>query len=116
MEISFDSDQGELWLGQKQFFAQMVDKFRQGDAYPVRNPTVLGQELHVEDGPKVAGLKPFRELIGSLLYVANSTRPDIRVAVGALSRYLENPREKHWQAGIWILRYLKGTSSTGIKF
>lgn len=75
MEVRYGQDKGDLWLGQKQFIARMVDKFRQGDAYPVRNPTVVGQERHVEDGHTVAGVKPF---------------------VKALSRYLKNPREKLW--------------------
>jgi hypothetical protein len=116
MEVKYDKKKGELWLGQKQFIERMLDKFRQGDAYPVRNPTLQGQELHVEDGPLVTGVKPFCELIGSLLYVANATRPDICVAVGSLSRYLEQPQQKHWQAGIRVLMYLKDTTSTGIKF
>ncbi|KAE8887495.1 hypothetical protein PF010_g18229 [Phytophthora fragariae] len=93
MEVKYDKKKGELWLGQKQFIERMVDKFRQTDAYPVRNPILQGQELHVEDGPLITGVKPFRDLIGSLLYVANATRPDICVAVGALSRYLDQPRE-----------------------
>ncbi|POM81344.1 Hypothetical protein PHPALM_704 [Phytophthora palmivora] len=86
----------------KQFIERMVEKFRQEDAYPVRNPTVLGQDLHVHDGSAVAGVKPFRELIGSLF--------------GVHSRYLEQPREKHWKASIRILRYLKGPGTSGIKF
>ncbi|KAE9193583.1 hypothetical protein PF005_g18012 [Phytophthora fragariae] len=100
MEVKYDKKKGELWLGQKQFIERMVDKFRQTDAYPVRNPILQGQELHVEDGPLITGVKPFRDLIGSLLW----------------STFALPGSTAGEQAGIRVLRYLKGTSSTGIKF
>ena len=52
--------------------------------------------------------KPYRALIGSLIYVT-VTRPDIAVSVSQLSRYLENPQEAHWNAGIRVLRFLVTT-------
>ncbi|KAJ0392180.1 hypothetical protein P43SY_011887 [Pythium insidiosum] len=55
-------------------------------------------------------------MIGAPLYVANATRPDISMAVSALSRYLEEPRELHWRAAVRVIRYLKGTASMGIKY
>jgi len=33
---------------------------------------------------------PFRELIGTLLWVANGTRPDIAYAVGTLAKFTNN--------------------------
>ena len=59
--------------------------------------------------------RPYRSLIGSLLYVAMSTRPDVAFAVCQLSRFLENPSSEHWDAGIRVLRYLKTTSNFGLK-
>ena len=58
--------------------------------------------------------RPYRSLVGSLLYVATCTRTDIAYAVCQLSRYLEFPHEEHWNAAIPILRYLKSTKSKGI--
>ncbi|GMF63004.1 unnamed protein product [Phytophthora fragariaefolia] len=60
--------------------------------------------------------KPYRELVDSLRYVANATRPGICVAVGILSQHLEDPREMHWKAAVRVRRYLKGTLSTGVKY
>ena len=60
--------------------------------------------------------KPYNSLIGSLLYASISTRPDISHAVNVLSRFLKNPGEKHWIAGKRVLRYLKGTTSFGLKY
>jgi hypothetical protein len=52
---------------------------------------------------------PYRSAVGTLLYLVTGTRPDIAVAVGAVSRFLENPGEEHWVAVKRIMRYLKET-------
>lgn len=52
---------------------------------------------------------PYREAIGSLMYASVATRPDITYAVSALSRFLDNPGDVHWEAAKRVLRYLSGT-------
>jgi len=52
---------------------------------------------------------PYREAIGSLMYAAVSTRPDIAFAVSTLSQFLENPGEAHWEGVKRIFCYLLGT-------
>jgi hypothetical protein len=49
------------------------------------------------------------ELIGSLLYIANTTRPDIAQAVGVLSRNRNAPTTAHMNEGLRVLRYLQST-------
>ena len=49
---------------------------------------------------------PFREEIGSLLYAANATRPDISFAVGKLAQHSNNYGPTHWSAVKRIFRYL----------
>ena len=58
----------------------------------------------------------YRSLVGSLLYLASTTRPDIAFAVTSLSRFMTAPRMSHWKALIHLLRYLKGTKMMGITF
>jgi len=42
---------------------------------------------------------PFRQLIGSLIYLAVATQPDLVYLVGILSKFLDSPTEEHWNAG-----------------
>ena len=52
---------------------------------------------------------PYREAIGSLIYCAVATRPDIAFPTSLLAQYMENPGRVHWEAVKRIFRYLSGT-------
>jgi hypothetical protein len=58
----------------------------------------------------------FASVIGSLLYIANSFRPDICYAVSVLSQFTSNPSEDHWRGAKRVLRYLSGTRDYGLLF
>ncbi|RMX62725.1 hypothetical protein DD238_007957 [Peronospora effusa] len=93
---------------------KLVLKFKQNEAYAVRNPICAGQVLTPnESHPVVKEITSYRKLVGSLLYIANSTRPDISYAMSVLSQYLDQPRQMHWRAA---LHYLMGTQSHGITY
>ena len=55
-------------------------------------------------------------MVGSLLYAAIVTRPDVAQAVGVVSKFCSKPTEAHVTAVKRILRYLKGTLNLAIKF
>jgi hypothetical protein len=59
---------------------------------------------------------PYSSTIGNLMYAMVCTRPDLSHAVGVVSRYMNNPGKEHWEAGKWILRYLRGTSTHALCF
>lgn len=59
---------------------------------------------------------PYRQAVGSLMFAAIVSRPDISFAVGAVSRYLENPSSAHVNAVKRIIRYLNGTKNFGIEY
>lgn len=52
---------------------------------------------------------PYREALGSLMYCAVATRPDIAFSVGLLAQFMENPGRIHWEGVKRIFRYLSGT-------
>jgi hypothetical protein len=47
--------------------------------------------------------------VGSLMYAALRTRPDIAYAVGHLTRFTENPGKAYWKVVKQVIQYLKGT-------
>ncbi|KAG2788014.1 hypothetical protein PC129_g20739 [Phytophthora cactorum] len=60
--------------------------------------------------------RPYRSLIGCLMYITTCTGPDIAYVVTQLSRFLENPGLQHWKAAVRVLRYLKSTREHGIVY
>ena len=59
---------------------------------------------------------PYQEIVGSLLYLATHSRPDIAYEVSTVAQYASNYREIHCTAAKRILRYLRGTSDLGLCF
>jgi hypothetical protein len=59
---------------------------------------------------------PYLNVIGSLMYLAQATRPDITYAVGLLGRFASGPRPTHWKAAKHLMRYLIGTGNYYLKY
>ncbi|KAF3674022.1 Ras-related protein RABF2b [Capsicum annuum] len=75
-----------------------VDPFRSQE----KNEELLGPEI------------PYLSEIGALMYLANTTRPDIAFSVNLLARYSSALTRRHWNRIKYILRYLKGTIDMGL--
>ena len=59
---------------------------------------------------------PYRELIGTLLWISNGTRPDTAYAVNTMAKYTSNPGLVHWRAAIRILGFLNATKNYCIRY
>ena len=58
----------------------------------------------------------YREIIGSLIYLMQCTRPDLAFCVTKLSQYLDKYDSVHMGAAKHVLRYLCGTKNVGITY
>ena len=69
-------------------------------------PTPMVVELRLDefDQEEAEVEKPFRSLVGHLMWLANQTRPDIPNAVRAVARYFHSPKLVHWKAALHILQ------------
>lgn len=77
-------------------------------------PTNFSSKLRKNDDlAKSVDPTLYQSMVGSLLYAAMATRPDIAQAVGAVSKFCSNPNETHLTAVKRIFRYLKGTVNLG---
>ena len=79
-------------------------------------PLRVGVKLEEFDEDEMVENWPFRELLGSLMWLSISMRPDISNAVRAVARYCTAPRAIHWKTDFDILEYINGTSEYGITF
>ena len=75
----------------------------------------MGLKLSKEDCSKNVDLILYKRMVGSLMLLT-TTRPDIMYAVSLISRFMEIPKETHWQEMKIILKYVNETKEYGILY
>ena len=121
MLIDRTSD-GGIQVHQRHFLDEVLAKFNAEHFKPVKNPARKEIKLSKEQCPTTPEEKrdmanvPFRQVVGSLMYLANGTRPDLAHALNSVARFCANPGRMHWNALKWILRYLVGTKDLCIRY
>ncbi|KAG9440057.1 hypothetical protein H6P81_020222 [Aristolochia fimbriata] len=115
LEIRVIKDENEICLTQSHYVEKVLKQFGFENSKPVSTPYDSSVKLKKNGGDSVSQLR-YSQIIGSLMYLSNCTRPDISYAVGRLSRYTSNPNKTHWSAIERLLRYLKGTVNYGIHY
>ncbi|CAI7851608.1 unnamed protein product [Closterium sp. NIES-53] len=58
----------------------------------------------------------FHSLVGSLMYAAVNTRPDVAFATGQLARVVQCPNEEQVAAGMRVAKYLGQTPTVGLQY
>lgn len=113
---------GKIKLNQKRYIIDILQKFKMENCKPISTPLEPNQkltkelQLNLENRKEDMKHKPYRELIGSLIYLANATRPDLAFAASALSRFCIDPDETHWKLAKRVLRYLQNTIDYSITY
>jgi hypothetical protein len=116
LKVSRDRVARTITLSQKVYVDTIVERFYLGDAKSAQTPMEPGTQLSIEQSPGTVAEAhamqdvPYQRAIGSLMYAATSTRPDLAFPVATLSQFMCNPGRPHWEATKRALRYLKGTA------
>jgi len=58
----------------------------------------------------------FQSLVGSLNWLAHTTRPDLSTIVSLLAQHQCNPSPGHYNAALYVAKYLATTRNLGIYF
>jgi hypothetical protein len=117
MSIVRDREHRKLFLAQPTYTAEILDRFGMASARPRRTPIDVNDKLSkFGDDVSVEETQRYPELIGCLLYLSSSTRPDIAQAVGVLSRFTSCPKAHHLTATHQVLKYLAGTTNLGLQY
>lgn len=106
-------------IDQTVYVQQILERFGMTDSKPVKTPSDASEKLTVQTitaEDSLVGKVPYQEAVGSLLYLAQSTRPDIAFAVGNVSRFNSNHGSAQWRAVKRIFRYLRGTPNAKLRY
>lgn len=122
INVHREGDIGPIHLSQEKYVVELLKKFNMEDSKTVSTPIESNFKVTKdmcpasEDEKREMSSKPYRELVGCLVYLANATRPDIAFAANVLSRFCANPGKTHWLIAKRILRYLKATRKFRITY
>ena len=114
IRILRDREKRIIWLSQSSYIDKIINlaKSTQPDEIPMSREELIPYE----DRASYSEINLYQRKIGSLLYAAVTTRPDIAFATSRLGRFLTNPGPKHHAAADRVLLYLKRHRDYGLQF
>jgi len=122
MTVVRDRSNRVLKVTGQRYVDELLEEFRMQGCNEVKTPEEVSKKLtkemsptNVADRERMVGV-PYRQMVGALLYLSSTIRPDIAHAVSEVARFSNNPGEQHWIAAKRILRYLKKTAGMGLEF
>lgn len=115
--VDFEESNGELYIHQSDYISKICAEYEKYK-FPITSlPIPVGiiysknqcpkRECEVQEMSEI----PYRNLIGSLAFLANRTRPDISYALNIFSQFQENPGKAHWEGLLKVLGYVKYTQN-----
>jgi hypothetical protein len=115
IEIIRDREKRLLWLSQSDYLdkiANLADRTEYRHDIPLRREELLPYN----DRASLSSIRRYQRKIGSILYAAVITRPDVAFAASRLARFNANPGPEHHAAADQVLLYLKNTKSLALQF
>ena len=130
--INIQQGNGEIHISSRTLIERASKKFfdtedlktinlsKANTPFPSHN-SAMGDIVSLDDCPDVLNGqppldKPYRELVGTLLFVTLTTRPDSAWHTSQLGRVQANPGLRHWKLAVSVLKYLLATREYGISY
>jgi len=109
---------GKIHITQKHLIQKIINlvNFTDSRVNPVDTPAsgILFKNASAPDVKPEDAPFNYRSVIGSMNYLAQTTRPDISFAVHQCARFCANPKKVHFTAVKRIVRYLIATQDKGL--
>nr|GEZ14654.1 retrotransposon protein, putative, Ty1-copia subclass [Tanacetum cinerariifolium] len=107
--------QNRLVLSQAHYVDKILNTHNARDSGLARTPIDTSLHLSRNRGVGVTQFE-YSRIIGMLMYLMTSTRPDLAYAVSRLSRYTSNPSNAHWKSITRLLHYLRYSRDYGLHY
>ena len=116
MKVMRDKKTKKLTLSNPGHIMALLQVFGMDTCTPYKTAMASGVRMSKTGENLLPDGNRYAELVGSLLYLSTTTRPDIACAVGVLSRFMSCPEQDHMLADKGVLRYLRGTTRLGVMY
>lgn len=119
MRITRDRRARTIKLDQELYITTALERFGLQQCKSVPTPAAAAAAIVPENQIEIdqpTDVKLYQEKVGTLLYAAISTRPDIAFAVNKLAQQMQSPTTAHAKSTDRVFRYLAATKSKGMLF
>ncbi|CAI5482024.1 unnamed protein product [Closterium sp. Yama58-4] len=118
LHIERDVEKRCMRVHQRKYLEALAAKFGQNEGhvatpFPSKFKCVKGPE---EESVGEEERRRFHSLVGSLMYAAVNTRPNIAFATEQLARVVQCPNEEQVAAGMRVAKYLGQTPTVGLQY
>lgn len=107
MRIHVNKECKTITVDQQEYIEQLLLKFNMSNCKTVDTP--IESKLNIEKAENIVANIPYQKLIGSLMYLAVLTRPDLSYSLSYLSQFNNCYNETHFNYAKRILKYLQKT-------
>ncbi|CAI7793236.1 unnamed protein product [Closterium sp. NIES-54] len=118
LHIERDVEKWCMRVHQRKYLEALAAKFGQSEGhvatpFPSLFKCVKGPE---EESVGKEERRRFHSMVGSLMYAAVNTRPDVAFATGQLARVVQYPNEKKVASRMRVAKYLGQTPTVGLQY
>lgn len=113
-----DVDVRRLTISQEHYIEHLLERFDMSNSNPSKTPLPSNFKANVATDQEHEAAKhlPYPTIVGSILYAATISRPDLAFAASLLARFISKWSEEHFKAAKHLLRYIRGTSDLCLTF
>ncbi|MEK9137878.1 MAG: hypothetical protein AAB393_12205, partial [Bacteroidota bacterium] len=115
-------ENADVFVHQAKATRQLLENNNMLHVNPVETPamspplTLRDRDLDSIESLRDVDAQPLREIVGSLLWLSTKTRPDMASAVSNIAKVMNEPSSRTWIAVKRVLRYVRVTIDTGLRF
>jgi hypothetical protein len=115
LNIKLIKRENGITLTQSHYVEKVLSHFDYKDNKP--SPTPYNPSLILQKNKRIGRDQlRYSQIIGSLMYLASATRPDILFAMSKLSWFTTNLGDDHWRVLERVMHYLAGTMDYEIHY
>ncbi|CAI7873684.1 unnamed protein product [Closterium sp. NIES-53] len=118
LHIERDVEKQCMRVHQRKYLEALAANFGQSEGHVA---TPFSSRFKCVKGPEEQSVgeeerRRFHSLVGSLMYAAVNTRPDVAFATGQLARVVQCPNEEQVAAGMRVAKYLGQAPTVGLQY
>jgi hypothetical protein len=107
-----DRSKRTLSISQEHYLENLLHRFNMSDCHPSKTtlPTTFKPQPATDEEHEEAKHMDYPQVVGSIMYAATISRPDLAYPANLLARYISKWSLEHYKAAKHLMRYIRGTT------